>query len=70
MEPLGPWATGQVSCSPKGGITGLRPVADRYSVTRHGPSEWRAHNLNIFLQSNEKVADAQYVTHTHQNRSV
>lgn len=59
MEPRGPWATGSVTCSIKGGITGLRPVADQYSITRYGPSEWRAHNLNTFQQSNEKICDAQ-----------
>ncbi|KYM98178.1 Tektin-4 [Cyphomyrmex costatus] len=59
MEPIGPWATGKVTCSRGGGITGLRPVADRYSITRYGPSEWRAHNLNIFQQSNERICDAQ-----------
>lgn len=60
IEPLGPWATGRVTRSLKSGITGLRPVADRYSITRYGPSEWRAHNLSIFQHSNEKICDAQY----------
>ncbi|XP_011695927.1 PREDICTED: tektin-4 [Wasmannia auropunctata] len=59
MGPLGPWATGKVTCSREGGITGLRPVADRYSITRYGPSEWRAHNLSIFQQSNERICEAQ-----------
>ncbi|XP_018371091.1 PREDICTED: tektin-4 [Trachymyrmex cornetzi] len=59
MEPIGPWATGKVTCSREGGITGLRPVADRYSITRYGPSEWRAHNLSIFQQSNKRICDAQ-----------
>ncbi|XP_071630899.1 tektin-4 [Temnothorax longispinosus] len=59
MGPLGPWATGRVTCSREGGITGLRPVADQYSITRYGPSEWRAHNLSIFQQSNEKIRDSQ-----------
>ncbi|KYN13890.1 Tektin-4 [Trachymyrmex cornetzi] len=61
MEPIGPWATGKVTCSREGGITGLRPVADRYSITRYGPSEWRAHNLSIFQQSNKRICDAQYL---------
>ncbi|RLU17935.1 hypothetical protein DMN91_010174 [Ooceraea biroi] len=59
MGPLDPWATGKLTCSPKGGITGLRPVANRYSITRCGPSEWRAHNSSVFQQSNEKICDAQ-----------
>lgn len=61
MIPFDPWATGKVTCSPKGGITGLRPVTDQYSLTLFGPSEWRAHNLSVFQQSNEKIRDAQYV---------
>ncbi|KAL6440469.1 hypothetical protein ACFW04_003176 [Cataglyphis niger] len=59
MESDGPCATGCETYSTKGGITGLRAVADQYSITRYGPSEWRAHNLNIFQQSNEKIYDAQ-----------
>ncbi|XP_029155600.1 tektin-4-like isoform X1 [Nylanderia fulva] len=69
MEPLGPWATGSVTCSTKGGITGLRPVTDRYSITRYGPSEWRAHNWNTFQQSDEKIYDAQ-VTASHAKQCV
>lgn len=61
MGPLGPWATGRVTCSREGGITGLRPVADQYSITRYGPNEWRAHNLSVFQQSDERIRDAQYV---------
>jgi len=59
---LGPWVTGKTTCSPEDGITGLRPVADRYSITNSGPHKWWAHNLNIFEQSKEKIRDAQYVS--------
>ncbi|XP_030376712.1 tektin-4 [Scaptodrosophila lebanonensis] len=44
MGPIGPWATGKVDWSPMAGLTGTRPVADRYSITRYSPNEWRARN--------------------------
>lgn len=61
IEPYGPWATGRVTRSLKSGITGLRPVVNRYSITHCGPIEWREHNLSVFQHSNEKICDAQYV---------
>lgn len=60
MGALGPWATGRVTFTPKDGLTGVRPVVDRYSVTKFGAPQWRAHNLKFFQQSNEKIRDAQY----------
>lgn len=60
-QTMGPWAAGRVTCSREGGLTGLRPVADQYSITRYGPSEWRAHNLSVFRQSDERIRDSQYV---------
>ncbi|KAL2720721.1 tektin-4 isoform X2 [Vespula squamosa] len=62
MNATTPWATGRVTYTPEGGITGLRPVADRYSITRFGPSEWRAHNLSFFQQSDENIQKAQHAT--------
>ncbi|XP_076642532.1 tektin A [Halictus rubicundus] len=59
MDALGPWATGRVTFAPKDGLTGVRPVVDRYSVTKFGAPQWRAHNLKFFQQSNEKIRDAQ-----------
>ncbi|XP_014486346.1 PREDICTED: tektin-4 [Dinoponera quadriceps] len=56
---IDPWAPGRVTCSLKGGITGLRPVKNQYSIVLSGPSQWQAHNLNIFQQSDEKISDAQ-----------
>ena len=44
MGPIGPWATGKVDWSPLAGLTGTRPVVDRYSITRFSPNEWRAKN--------------------------
>ncbi|XP_047349358.1 tektin-4 [Vespa velutina] len=62
MDATTPWATGQVTYTPQAGITGLRPVADRYSITRFGPSEWRAHNHTFFQQSDENIQKAQHAT--------
>ncbi|XP_051173310.1 uncharacterized protein LOC127289421 [Leptopilina boulardi] len=61
MEPVGPWATGCVSYSPYSGITGVRPVVDRYSITRYSPGEWRAHNQTFFNESTEKIREAQTI---------
>ncbi|XP_017023853.1 tektin-4 [Drosophila kikkawai] len=44
MGPIGPWASGKVDWSPMAGMTGTRPVADRYSITRYSPNEWRTRN--------------------------
>ncbi|BFF94204.1 tektin-4 [Drosophila madeirensis] len=44
MGPIGPWATGKVDWSPMAGLTGTRPVVDRYSITRFSPNEWRTRN--------------------------
>ncbi|XP_024938410.1 tektin-4 isoform X2 [Cephus cinctus] len=62
MGPIGPWATGRMSFRPTAGITGIRPVVDRYSVTRFSPAEWRAHNKTFFDQSNEKIHEARQST--------
>lgn len=56
MGPIGPWATGKVDWSPMAGLTGTRPVVDRYSITRFSPNEWRAKNLEIVKNTN-KVFD-------------
>lgn len=59
MGPIGPWATGRVTFTPQDGLTGVRPVVDRYSVTKFGAAQWRANNMRFFQQSNEKIRDAQ-----------
>lgn len=61
MEPIGPWATGCVTYSTLGGMTGVRPVVDRYSITRYSPGEWRAHNRTFFDESTEKIREAKFV---------
>lgn len=47
MGPIGPWATGRVDWSPLAGLTGTRPVVDRYSITRYSTNEWFSRNDNI-----------------------
>ncbi|KAL9876100.1 tektin A isoform 1-T1 [Glossina fuscipes fuscipes] len=56
MGPIGPWATGKVDWSPMAGLTGTRPVVDRYSITRFSSNEWRAKNLETVKNTN-KVFD-------------
>lgn len=47
MGPIGPWATGKVDWGPLAGLTGTRPVVDKYSITRYSEGEWRKHNKDI-----------------------
>lgn len=47
MGPIGPWATGRVDWSPMAGLTGTRPVVDKYSIARYSEGEWRNHNKDI-----------------------
>ncbi|KAG7207979.1 hypothetical protein KM043_009559 [Ampulex compressa] len=62
MEAVGPWATGRLTFTPKDGLTGVVPVVDRYSVTRSGPSRWRAQNLEAFQEADEKINYARLVS--------
>ncbi|KAH8377726.1 hypothetical protein KR093_006820 [Drosophila rubida] len=52
MGPIGPWATGKVDWSPMAGLTGTRPVVDRYSITRFSTNEWRARNQQTVQHTN------------------
>ncbi|XP_023311513.1 tektin-4 [Anoplophora glabripennis] len=52
MGPIGPWATGRVDWGPLGGLTGTRPVVDKYSIARYSEGDWRAHNKVILEMSN------------------
>lgn len=47
MGPIGPWATGRLDWGPLAGLTGTRPVVDKYSITRYSEGEWRKHNKDI-----------------------
>lgn len=44
MTPGGPWAAGHLDWSPTAGSTGVRPVVDKYSITRYSTGEWRKNN--------------------------
>ncbi|CAH0546915.1 unnamed protein product [Brassicogethes aeneus] len=47
MVPVGPWATGRIDWGPLSGLTGTRPIVDKYSITRFSEAEWRKHNKEI-----------------------
>lgn len=47
MGPVGPWATGRLDWGPLAGLTGTRPVVDKYSITRYSEGEWRQHNKEM-----------------------
>ncbi|CAH1155106.1 unnamed protein product [Phaedon cochleariae] len=51
MGPMGPWATGRVDWGPLSGLTGTRPVVDKYSITRYSEGDWRAHNKDMLAMS-------------------
>ncbi|KAI5632650.1 tektin family domain-containing protein [Phthorimaea operculella] len=44
MGPIDPWAPGHVDWSPSAGSTGVRPVVDKFSITRYSTGQWRKHN--------------------------
>ncbi|XP_047997831.1 tektin-4-like [Leguminivora glycinivorella] len=44
MSGVGPWAAGHLDWTPQAGITGVRPVVDKYSITRYSTGEWRRNN--------------------------
>ncbi|XP_017038740.1 tektin-4 [Drosophila ficusphila] len=58
MGPIGPWASGKVDWSPMAGITGTRPVVDRYSITRYSPNEWRTRNHETVQNVNSSLIRA------------
>ncbi|XP_037928055.1 tektin-1 [Teleopsis dalmanni] len=67
MNAVGPYATGKVDWSPLGGLTGTRPVVDRYSITRFSPNEWRARNndvINSVLKNFEDEEQNKYRCNT------
>ncbi|KAB0798256.1 hypothetical protein PPYR_09249 [Photinus pyralis] len=56
MGPIGPWATGRVDWSPISGMTGTRPIVDKYSITRYSEGEWRRKNKEVL----DSAKDAQH----------
>ncbi|KAK5645820.1 hypothetical protein RI129_004284 [Pyrocoelia pectoralis] len=53
MGPIGPWATGRVDWSPIAGMTGTRPIVDKYSITRYSEGEWRRKNKEVLDAASE-----------------
>lgn len=47
MGPIGPWAAGHLDWNPTAGMTGVRPVVDKYSITRYSMGDWRRNNQTI-----------------------
>jgi tektin-4 len=70
MGPIGPWAPGHVNWTPQAGMTGVRPVVDKYSITRYSTGEWRKNNeftltpratdraKAVELKNKKEIADA------------
>lgn len=56
MDATGPWATGRVDWSPMAGLTGTRPVVDRYSITRYSSNEWRTRTAAMLGGQTETFA--------------
>ncbi|CAG4995561.1 unnamed protein product [Parnassius apollo] len=47
MGTIDPWAAGHLDWTPQAGITGVRPVVDKYSITRYSTGQWRKNNEYI-----------------------
>lgn len=47
MGPIDPWAAGHIDWTPQAGSTGVRPVVDKYSITRYSTGEWRKNNQQM-----------------------
>ncbi|KAB0798255.1 hypothetical protein PPYR_09248 [Photinus pyralis] len=58
MGPLGPWASGRLDWRPTTGTTGIRPVVDKYSITKYSEVEWRKRNSELIDMALEGDKDA------------
>ncbi|XP_068624032.1 tektin-4-like [Battus philenor] len=47
MGSIDPWAAGHLDWTPQSGVTGVRPVVDKYSITRYNTGGWRKNNEYI-----------------------
>ncbi|KAJ8967264.1 hypothetical protein NQ314_002992, partial [Rhamnusium bicolor] len=61
MGPIGPWATGRVDWGPLSGLTGTRPVVDKYSIARYSEGDWRAHNKEVLDMTNTEKHKANLI---------
>ncbi|CAH2237982.1 jg7836 [Pararge aegeria aegeria] len=63
MGPIGPWASGHLDWSPQAGMTGVRPVVDKYSITRYSTGEWRKNNkFTLTPRATDKAKDLEVQT--------
>lgn len=51
MGPIGSWATGNCDWNPNGGLTGIKPVVDHYSITRFSTNEWQQRNNDVYAEN-------------------
>ncbi|KAI4465455.1 tektin [Holotrichia oblita] len=58
---LGAWATGRVDWGPLAGLTGTRPVVDKYTITRFSEGEWRLRNKEILELSGTELHKASLI---------
>lgn len=58
LDATGPWATGRVDWSPLAGLTGTRPVVDRYSITRYSGNEWRTRTAELIGRQTQTFGEA------------
>lgn len=70
MGPIGPWATGRVDWSPLAGLTGTRPVVDRYSITRYSTNEWKQRNHDILSDTASSIDKSRKCENTSKNNLV
>lgn len=54
----GAWATGRLDYGDLSGLTGTRPVVDKYSITRFSEGEWRKRNKKVLDGSGLELHNA------------
>lgn len=59
LEPIDYWASGRPDWSPLAGLTGIRPVVDKYSITRFSTNEWAKRNEDLTAAADKLVLDSQ-----------
>lgn len=55
MGPIGPWASGDLNWAPLAGLTGTRPVVDKYTITRFSEAEWRTRNGKLVTDTRDAI---------------
>lgn len=57
LDPVDYWAVGRPDWAPLGGMTGTRPVVDRYTVTRFSTNEWEKRNQDLIATADKLVKE-------------